>query len=290
MDDFDIETLLQPTDLSNLDSNYNVSEKLNDLKLKDGQECQGNGDKSKGKRLLGKENDRNLLTNSRDGRAEGQKKSEDLDPYPNLNNSTNKLRRRLSPNKRLAHNVTDEQTSSKVTGCKADTNFKDKANLKGTKTKDTLKSYTSTKIDRGEIKRENLHENIPLDLLAEFTLSLSKKDYELALKHCNSILLLDSTHELANKFSPLLRRAKFELGESSDEEDEGDEKGSDDKNDDNSEDSDDSETDESSTDDLSDSESESESEDDEDLGRAPMFGLSIDAGKDKSRRFDHWRP
>ena len=228
MDDFDI--LLQPTDLSTLDSNFQ------DLEISEDEK--------------GKENT-NINANSC------------KDDYPNLNNSPGKLRRRLSPNKKLPPPLPKKGEGDSAT------------------------SLASASDSNEKETKPTFNENIPIELLAEFTLALSKKDYEKALKYCNEILIIDSGHELANKFSPLLRRAKFELGE----EEEGDQDEENANEDSESETETETDTDsEEVTTDSNDEDSKTEDESDEDTTRAPIFGLSLESARSKSKSFDHWRP
>merc|ERR1711941_254094 len=53
--------------------------------------------------------------------------------------------------------------------------------------------------------------DVPIELLSEFVSCIVDKKYTDSLKLCNFILLYDKDHELANKYSPLLRRAVMEI-------------------------------------------------------------------------------
>lgn len=55
--------------------------------------------------------------------------------------------------------------------------------------------------------------NVPLQLLTEFLQCVMSKDWRNALKLCNYILMYDKDHEMANQYSPMLRRAVMELEE-----------------------------------------------------------------------------
>merc|ERR1712048_1013471 len=60
---------------------------------------------------------------------------------------------------------------------------------------------------------EDDEEIVPLTLLTEFLQCVMSKDWRNALKLCNYILMYDKEHEMANNYSPMLRRAVMELEE-----------------------------------------------------------------------------
>jgi len=129
------------------------------------------------------------------------------------------------------------------------------------------------------------HREIPIELLTEFTLALSSKNWENSLKFCNEILLINPKHELANKFSPLIRRAKFELDEEENDNSDGKE--------DVCENSETETESDSGTDSDSTDSSESDiAEENPPVTHASQFGLSMDhARKSQSKRPDNtWMP
>ena len=84
-------------------------------------------------------------------------------------------------------------------------------NKKGNRlTRSPIKTKSPQKSTNSE---DSDDEGVPLQLLTEFLQCVMSKDWRNALKLCNYILMYDKDHEMANQYSPMLRRAVMELEE-----------------------------------------------------------------------------
>jgi len=116
---------------------------------------------------------------------------------------------------------------------------------------------------------------VPLQLLTEFLQCVMSKDWRNALKLCNYILMYDKEHEMANQYSPMLRRAVMELEEGSTDRKSDIESETEEDDSEESENSDDS--DDSNGSDDSDSDSESEKQ----TSNNNVYGVSLDLARQR---------
>ena len=135
-------------------------------------------------------------------------------------------------------------------------------------TRSPIKTSSPAKSQKSE---EDDEEIVPLTLLTEFLQCVMSKDWRNALKLCNYILMYDKEHEMANNYSPMLRRAVMEL-----------EEGTTTRKSDGEEESEDSDSESGSDSETS---SENSSDSDESIGEttgSKIFGISLDIARQKT--------